>query len=80
MNEQTSKYISLKPISEKFNNVAKEISEEDIKSIIIGELKEQLHTINFGSCINEIIEDYIENNSYEINKLIKESIIRKFDK
>ena len=47
MSNQTEQYISLKPISEKFNNVAQAISEEEIKSVIIGELKEQLKGINF---------------------------------
>lgn len=78
MSNQTEQYISLKPISEKFNNVAKSISEEDIKSVIISELKEQIKGLNFRTYLEEIIDNYVENNSDEIGKLIKESIQRKF--
>lgn len=78
MSNQTEQYISLKPISEKFNNVSQAITEEDIKSVIIGELKDQLKGINFRTYIEEIIDNYVENNSDEINGLIKESIKKKF--
>lgn len=40
MNKQTENYIILKPIAERFNRVALEITDEDIRYIIISEIRE----------------------------------------
>lgn len=42
MNNQTENYIVLKPIAERFNEVSKTISDEDIKYIIKVQLKNNL--------------------------------------
>lgn len=74
MNNQTENYIVLKPIAERFNEVSKTISDEDIKYIIKSTIKEQLINAFDFSNVGNIVEDYIENNQEDINKMILESI------
>ena len=45
MSKQTENYIVLKPIAERFNRIAKEISDDDIKYIIKDAMREQIKDI-----------------------------------
>lgn len=79
MNNRTENYIILKPIADRFNKVASEISEDDIKSIIKISMKEQIeNSFDFGM-LSDIVEEYIDNNKDTINKMIMESICNKLD-
>jgi len=77
MKEQTENYIILKPIAERFNKVAKEISDSDIKYIIKEAMREQIKGIFDFSRIEELTEEYIEDNEDSIKKMISESISNK---
>jgi len=75
---QTENYIILKPIAERFNRIANSISDDEIKSLIKNEMRDQLKRINFSSQIEEIIFDYIENNQEDIFDLYKKELKNKF--
>lgn len=77
MNKQTENYIILKPIAERFNRIAKSITDDEIKSLIKNELRNQINKeCKFGEIIafvfNEWMED--ENNIATINEMFKKSI------
>ena len=75
---QTENYIILKPIAERFNRIANSISDDEIKSLIKDEMRDQLKRINFSSQIEEIIIDYIENNQENVLDLYKKELKNKF--
>ena len=74
MKEQTENYIVLKPIAERFNAVAKEISDEDIKYIIIEAMKEQIKGVFDFDILAELTEEYIEDHQADITDMIAKSI------
>ena len=82
MSNQTQDYITLKPIAERFKEVAATISDEEIKFIIKNELREQVRTqVNFGSTIAQWVEDMLNDDDSWIELVIdcmKESIKNKF--
>lgn len=78
MDNQTENYIVLKPIAERFNKIAKEISDEDIKYIIKDAMKEQIKGIFDFSKLEELTDDYIEDNEDKIKQMISKSISNKF--
>ena len=74
MDRQTENYIILKPIAERFNLVAKDISDEDIKYIIKDAMKEQVKGIfDFGR-LAELADTYIDENEEDIKQMISDSI------
>lgn len=74
MEKQTENYIILKPIAERFNEVAKEISNDDIKNIIKEAMREQIKGIfDFGR-LEELTDEYIEENEDDIKDMIATSI------
>jgi len=75
---QTENYIILKPITERFNRIANSITDDEIKSLIKDEMRNQLRRINFSSQIEEIISDYIENNQEDMLDLYKNELKNKF--
>jgi len=76
--KQTENYIILKPIAERFNKIANSISDDEIKSLIKDEMRNQLKRINFSSQIEEIIYDYIDGNQEEVLDLYKQELKNKF--
>lgn len=74
MNQQTENYIILKPIAERFNVIAKEITDNDIKYIIKEAMKEQIKGIFDFDKLNEFTEEYIDKNENEIKQAIAECI------
>lgn len=74
MSSQTESYIVLKPIAERFNKVAKEISDDDIKYIIKEAMKEQIKGAFDFDKIGEITEEYVDQHKDEINEMIFNSI------
>lgn len=82
MTEQTQDYITLKPIAERFKEVAATISDDEIKSLIKEELREQIRTqVNFGSTIAQWVEDMLNDDESWVELVIncmKESIEKKF--
>jgi len=78
MNKQTENYIILKPISERFNMVVAQITDSDIRNIIISTLKDNLKQLDFSMQIDEIVTKYIEENENEILDTFKKSFTDKF--
>jgi len=82
MSNQTQDYISLKPIAERFKEVAASISNDEIKSLIKEELREQIRNqVNFGSIISELVETELEKNDKWkdlVLNCMEESIRNKF--
>jgi hypothetical protein len=77
MENQTENYIILKPIAERFNRIAKEISDDEIKSIIKNEMREQIKGRIDFSKLDDITDTYIDDNEYEIKKMIADTITNK---
>lgn len=81
MNKQTADYISLKPLADRFREVANSISDDKIKNIIVKKLEEkvdeQLDGINIplDEIVNYWFED--ENNINWVIDNLKESIENK---
>jgi len=74
---QTENYVILKPISERFNRIAKEITDDELKQITKDTLKEQLKsTVNFWR-LQEMLEEVMEEREEEIKAMIMESMKKK---
>ena len=80
MSEQIDNYLILKGMSEKFNKIASEMSDEEIKRIITRTLQEKLEKLIFVGQLDEIISDYLEDNKDEIAYILKKSITDKLNK
>lgn len=82
MSNQTQDYITLKPIAERFKEVATTISDDEIKSLIKEELRKQIRTqVDFGSTIAQWVEDMLNDDESWVELVIdcmKESIKNKF--
>lgn len=82
MTNQTQDYIVLKPIAERFKEVVATISDDEIKSLIKEELKEQIRTqVDFGSTIAQWVEEMLDcdDSWFElVTNCMKESIKNKF--
>ena len=80
MENKTESYIVLKPIAERFSRIANEITDDDIKSLIKSELREQLResgiTRSVGFVIDEWFED--EKNIKFVMDTVEQSIKDKF--
>lgn len=74
MENKTENYIILKPIAERFNLVAKEITDNDIKYIIKEAMKEQIKGIFDFNKLNEFTEEFIDKNEDEIKSAIADCI------
>lgn len=79
MSEQTENYIVLKPIAERFNRVASEITDDDIKYIIKSVMKERIaQAINFNEVVS-LIDNYISEHSEEIVHATMDSIAKRLE-
>ena len=74
MSKQVQDYISLKPIADRFKEVANTISDDEIKSLIKEELRSQIRDqVEFGSVISEWIEEMLEED--EMAELVRNSLV-----
>lgn len=74
MSKQVQDYISLKPIADRFKEVASTISDNEIKSLIKEELRNQIHDqVEFGSVISEWVDNMLEED--EMAELVRKSLI-----
>ena len=80
MENKTESYIILKPIAERFNRIANEITDAEIKDLIKSSLREQIACIDLSSYLREVADNYFdsEENFDKIQKIIEESIKNKF--
>lgn len=75
MTEQTENYIVLKPIAERFNEIAKSFSDEEIRSIIKETMREQISKAFDFDRVQDIVDEYIDNHSSDIGDMVKDSIV-----
>ena len=74
MTQQTENYIILKPIADRFNRVAAEITDNDIKYIIREVMKEKIsESIDF-SVVEEKLTEWIDNNKDQIVHVMQDAI------
>lgn len=79
MTQYTENYLILKPIAERFSRVASEITDNDIKYIIKEVMKEKIaDAINFDA-VNELLQEWIDDNSDSIVNTMKDSIANRLD-
>ena len=75
---KTENYITLKPIAERFNSVASCITDEDVEHLIKDELRKQISAIDFKFVIQDIINEYLDNNEDAVVDMFKQSISNRF--
>lgn len=86
MSEQIRDYISLKPIADRFREVAETFDDKEIRKIIESEMKnqikKQLDFADLGSWIETILEDWLdeEENVFFVRDLIKKSVKERLSK
>lgn len=74
MTNQTENYIILKPISERFNRIAKEITDDELKWLIKDTIKEQLKAaVNFWK-LQDMIDEFIDEHEDKIKGILIESM------
>lgn len=74
MTQQTETYLILKPIAERFNRMASEITDDDIKYIIKQVMREKIcEAINFDSVI-DMLNNWVDDNSETIIHAMQDSI------
>ena len=82
LSKQTQDYIILKPIAERFKEIAATITDKEIKDIIKSELRDQIRNqVDFGSTIAEWVNNMLEEDDYWVELVtncMKESIKNKF--
>lgn len=80
MENKTESYIVLKPIAERFNRIANEMTDEDIKQLIRSELREQLRAYDFGYDVKVIMDEWFEDekNVESVRNMIEKSIKDRF--
>lgn len=75
---RTETYIILKPIAERFNRIANSIRDEEIKSLIKEEMRNQLRQIDFRYEVESILSDFIEENKEKIIGLYEAELKNRF--
>lgn len=76
--DKTESYIILKPISERFNKIANEITDDEIKGLIKSELQRQFRDCNFTQAIGWLHDAWVEDNQEYLQGVFKKSIESKF--
>ena len=79
MENKTESYIVLKPIAERVNRIANEITDTEIKDLIKSSLREQIACMDLGSYLRDIADSYFDSDEQvvKIQKMIEESIKNK---
>lgn len=79
MTKHTENYLILKSIAERFNRVASEITDDDIKYMIKSLMKEKIaEAINFN-VVSDIINDYLEEHKDEIAHAAMDSLANRLE-
>ena len=82
MTNQTRDYINLKPIADRFKQIASTISDNEIKDIIKSELRRQIQEqVDFGYTISQWVDDMLEDDDSWVELVrdcMKKSIKEKF--
>ena len=79
MEKYTENYIILKPIAERFNRVASEITDDDIKYMITSLMKEKIAECIDFRIVSDIIDEYIDEHKEEVAHAAMDSLARRLD-
>ena len=79
MTQNTENYLILKPIAERFNRVASEITDDDIKYIIKELMRQKIAEAIDFSPVTELLQDWVDNNSDTIIHAMQDSIANRLD-
>lgn len=79
MTQQTENYLILKPIAERFNRVASEITDDDIKYMIRTLMKERIADAIDFSVVTDIVNEYISEHSEEISHAVMDSLAKRLE-
>ena len=74
MTRQSENYLILKPIAERFNRVASEITDDDIKYIIKEVMKDKIQDAIDFSVVEEKLTEWIDNNSDQVVHAMQDAI------
>ena len=77
---QTENYVILKPISERFSRIANEITDEELKYIIVSTLRQQVEQkVNFTDIV-DICDAYVDDHEDDIKEWTEEAIKNRLKK
>lgn len=79
MTQYTENYLILKPIAERFNRVASEITDDDIKYIIKSLMKEKIAEAIDFSIVSDIINEYLDEHKEEIAHAAMECLANRLE-
>ena len=79
MTQHTENYLILKPIAERFNRVASEITDDDIKYIIKSLMKQKNEEAIDFSSVSDIINEYLEEHKEEIAHAAMDSLAKRLE-
>ena len=79
MTQHTENYLILKPIAERFNRVASEITDDDIKYIIKSLMKQKIEEAIDFSSVSDIINEYLEEHKEEIAHAAMDSLAKRLE-
>ena len=79
MNKQAENYLILKPIAERFNRVASEITDDDIKYMITSLMKEKIAECIDFRAVSDIIDEYVDEHKEEIAHAVMDSLAKRLE-
>ena len=79
MTQHTENYLILKPIAERFNRVASEITDDDIKYIIKSLMKQKIEEAIDFSMVSDIINEHLEEHKEEIAHAAMDSLAKRLE-
>ena len=77
MTRQTENYLILKPIADRFSRVSAEITDSDIKYMIMEVMKEKISEAIDFSVVEEKLTEWIDNNSDQVVHVMQDAIVER---
>lgn len=79
MSNEVESYIVLKPIAERFSRVASEITDADIKQMIMSAMRERIErVVNFDE-VSNVIDEYVTEHTEEIARAVMDSLSKRLE-
>lgn len=77
MTRQTENYLILKPIADRFSRVSAEITDSDIKYMIMEVMKEKISEAIDFSVVEDKLTEWIDNNSDQVVHIMQDAIVER---
>ena len=77
MTRQTENYLILKPIADRFSRVSAEITDGDIKYMIMEVMKEKISEAIDFSVVEDKLTEWIDNNSDQVVHVMQDAIVER---